>query len=292
MLANRYVVADLDEVVDFCAALNPSSAEAGAVHGGVGTDFDIVVDLHGASLWDFLLFPIAEFIAKTVGSHHDSAMKNDLITDAATLTDCNIWVKMAVFAQCALLSDKRPGFNDGSGTNFGSRFDHHMGSDGTSLADLCIRRNDCGRMNAWLPNNGLRGEERKNLCKCRPWIRHKQAVGWNLLGKGLWKKNGRCASLPQRVDILGVSEKRYVSWIGVGQGGHIRNLDIPRFRSEPGVHTPGEVTESHYFLGAAALPASLFSVSMMSLLKSRFGAEKRTTGTWPMLMPDLSRTMS
>jgi hypothetical protein len=60
MLANRHVVADLNEVVDFRAALNPCATETGPVHGGVGSDFDIVVDLHGAGLWDFLLLAIAE----------------------------------------------------------------------------------------------------------------------------------------------------------------------------------------------------------------------------------------
>jgi hypothetical protein len=176
MLANRHVVADLDEVVDFRAALNPCATETGPVHGGVGADFDIVIDLHSASLWDFLLFSIAELIAKAIGSHHDSTMKNDVVADEATLTDYYIWVKVAVIAQCALMSDKTLGFNDGSGTDLGSCFDDHVGTYRATLADFRIRRNHRSLMNALRSNDGLRGEKEQNLCKCRRWICHKQAV--------------------------------------------------------------------------------------------------------------------
>ena len=49
------VVADLDQIVDFRALLDPCAAEARAVNGRVGTDFDIVVDLDDTDLRDLLM---------------------------------------------------------------------------------------------------------------------------------------------------------------------------------------------------------------------------------------------
>jgi hypothetical protein len=66
-----------------------------------------------------------------------------------------------------------------------------------------------------------------------------------IFAKRFGKENGCGASLSQRVDILGISEKGDVAWIGIRQRGYIGDFDIPCFRSEPGAHTPGEFTESH-----------------------------------------------
>ena len=52
VFADHAVVADLHEVVDFGALADDGFAETRAVDGGVGADFDIVVDFHDADLVD------------------------------------------------------------------------------------------------------------------------------------------------------------------------------------------------------------------------------------------------
>ena len=245
VLANGHIVADLDEVVDFGAALNPSAAETGAVHSGVGADLDIIIDLHSAGLRDFLLFSVAELVSESIRPDHDSAVEDDAVADTAALADCDLRVKVAVFAERGLLPDKTLGFNHTVGSNFCSRFDDHMGADGASLADLRIWRNHCRRVDSRFANDGLGGKKRKNLGKCGRWIGNKKAVGWNLLLKRLGKKNRCGARLSERVDVFGVPEKGDVARIGIGQRCHIGNLDISRFRSKPGVDAPGEFTECH-----------------------------------------------
>jgi hypothetical protein len=231
VLANGDIEADLDEVIDLRAALNPGAAESGTVDGGVLTDLDIIIDLHGSGLRDFLLFPIAELIAKAIGTHHDSAVKDDSIADAATLTNCDMWVKVASFAKYALLPDKALGLNHTPSINLNSCFNNHMGADRTSLADFRIWRDDCCGVDAWFPNDGLRGEKGQDFCKGGCWVGDEKTMGWDFFRERIRQENSCCTGLSQRIDVFRVSEKRDVAWIGISQRGDIGDFDIPCFRS-------------------------------------------------------------
>src|SRR4029077_7457611 len=54
VLAYAATMADLDQVVDFCAACDAGLAYAGSVDAGVGLDLDVALDCYVAGLDDFV----------------------------------------------------------------------------------------------------------------------------------------------------------------------------------------------------------------------------------------------
>ena len=54
-----------------------------------------------------------------------------------------------------------------------------MGADRTSLADFRIWRDDCCVVDAWLPNDGLRGEKGQDFCKGGCRVRNEKTMDWD-----------------------------------------------------------------------------------------------------------------
>ena len=116
MPTDGHVVADLNQVVDFGAFLNPSAAEAGAVDGGIGANLDIAVDLNSAGLGDFFMTTFTEFVTKPLGADHDSIVKDHSVAHRATLAYGDVGVEMAVVTKRRFFADKAACFDDASGT--------------------------------------------------------------------------------------------------------------------------------------------------------------------------------
>ena len=271
MLADGHIVADLDEVIDFRASLNPGATKSGAVDGGIGSDLNIVVDLDGAGLRDFVLAAFAEFVAEAVGSDDDSRVDDDAVADAAALAHRHAMVQVAILPDHGFLAHHGVRGEDGAGTQNGVFFHHAIGPDGASLADPGRFVDDGTGMDAGLVFQRLGREEREERGESFGRILDMQAVGAEIFGELLGNEDGGGARLAERDDVFRISEKRKIAGIGIGQRGDAGDFDIGGLGGEPGVHTPGQLVEFHYC--AETLPASLFSASTMDLLKSRSARE-------------------
>ena len=114
MATDGYVVADLNQVVDFGAFLNPSTAEAGAIDSGVRADLDIVVDLDGTCLRDFFMTTFTELVSKTLGTDHGAVVQDHSFAHRATLSHGDMGIKVAVITKCGLFADEAARFDDAS----------------------------------------------------------------------------------------------------------------------------------------------------------------------------------
>lgn len=92
------VVADLHEVVDLAALADPGAAKTGAVNGGAGADFDIIIDLDDAKLVDFHMTAIDDFVAKAVAADDGSAVQDDTVAEHAVLLDDGVDVQGTALA--------------------------------------------------------------------------------------------------------------------------------------------------------------------------------------------------
>ena len=76
VLADAGTVANLDEIIDFCAVAYLGCAHGGAVDGGVGLHIDTAADADGAGLGDFLPLALCVFgEAEAVGADNDAVLE-------------------------------------------------------------------------------------------------------------------------------------------------------------------------------------------------------------------------
>src|ERR1051326_5541826 len=92
ILPHDYVVRDLHEIVDLDALLDPGPAEARPIDRRVRADFDVIVNLHNSSLWNFFVVTFNHFKSKTVCANDRAAVNDDARADSRSFTNCNVWV--------------------------------------------------------------------------------------------------------------------------------------------------------------------------------------------------------
>ena len=86
-------MADLRKIVDFCASANPGLADAGAVHAGIGLDFDRVFENGRPGLDD--LVPDSSLVfgkTKSVGADHGPVLQHNVVAEAAIFSNDGVSV--------------------------------------------------------------------------------------------------------------------------------------------------------------------------------------------------------
>jgi len=116
MASDGHIVADLNQVVDFRAFLDPSASETGAIDGRIRTDLDVIIDLDDPSLGYFFMTPLADFVTESLGTNHDAVVKSHAVSNGATLAHGDVGIQTAVVAKGGFLADEATGFDDASGT--------------------------------------------------------------------------------------------------------------------------------------------------------------------------------
>ena len=127
MFPDYDVVRDLHQIIDLRSFLDPGSAKPGSIDRRVRADLNIIVDLHDADLRDFLVPARFHLEAETVGTDHHPAVKNDAVSDPATLADRDIGVDNAVVANRRLVSDIAVCPNPRPRSDRRAGLDHSMG---------------------------------------------------------------------------------------------------------------------------------------------------------------------
>ena len=81
MPSNHHVVPDLHEIINFRALADHRVAQGAPVDGGIGADFDIVLDDHSADLRHFQMARLAHGEAEAVLADGRAGMDSDMVTD-------------------------------------------------------------------------------------------------------------------------------------------------------------------------------------------------------------------
>src|SRR5262249_18763820 len=109
VFADLDIVADLDQVVEFCPATNSRAAESRAVNAAVRADLDIVFDHHAAHLQELDLAPVlVGREAEAVGADHHAAVNATSRADLGLVIDRNVGEDHSVIADAAVIADDHP----------------------------------------------------------------------------------------------------------------------------------------------------------------------------------------
>ena len=125
VLAYLHIVGQMDKIIQFHAPVDMRRAHRGAVDGGIGPDFHVVVDDHIAHLRDLLVMAVGlRSEAKAVGAEHCTRMedavfahhrvaielhariKHCVISDDAAVADIHLRIELHVVADFSVLADK------------------------------------------------------------------------------------------------------------------------------------------------------------------------------------------
>ena len=144
--ADHHVVADLDQVVDLGAVADPRAVGGGAVHGGVGSDLDVVADDHVPDLRHLVVATVVEREAEPVAPDHDPRMEDATVPDLATVADRDVGIHQHLRAHRRVGAEIAAGHQHGALADPGPRLDHAMGPHRDALGQRHPGRHHRGRM--------------------------------------------------------------------------------------------------------------------------------------------------
>lgn len=117
------VVPDLHVVVDFRAAADSSDAAAGAVDGGVCTDFDVILDDHRADLGNLAIRAAALQIAEAIAADRRIGVYDHALAECAALAQHHVGPQQAVATHARVAADVHAGVNLSAGRDDRPRSD-------------------------------------------------------------------------------------------------------------------------------------------------------------------------
>lgn len=156
IFANRVVVADHHEVVDFSALFHESGPEVGTVDGGAGADFHVVLQddradgvdfqdsrilrghLAAAAAGRFDATRLGRDVTEAVRTNTGVGVQNDPVANHHAIADPHAGIHQAVFLKNGACANRDMRQQNRTGGNFGVRADIRKRADGN------VRRNQCG----------------------------------------------------------------------------------------------------------------------------------------------------
>src|SRR5690606_21688073 len=126
--ADTHIVGDLHQIVDLGAFPDDGVGHGAPVDGGVGADFDIVLNDDAADLRHALRPLRAAHETETVLPDTGSAMDDDAVSDQCVLHG-DVRADIAVAADAAGCTDHRIGGNHGAGSDGDFRADNRASFD-------------------------------------------------------------------------------------------------------------------------------------------------------------------
>ena len=137
IFSDQTVVADVDEVVNFCALADASLVEGPAVDGGVSSDFDVVFEDETTDLRGLLVASgvrIAD-VAEAFAAEDGSSLDYDAIAETDSGIDGDVGIDAAVGADFDVVADYRAGSDGRFVSDFCVFSDYGARADGYVLAD-------------------------------------------------------------------------------------------------------------------------------------------------------------
>ncbi len=147
MCADRHIVGDLHEIVDFDALANPGGADRRAVNCDTRADFHVVFNDDISDLRNFFLLFRGGHITKTIRSDDAAGMNDDGIPDHAIAVNHYARMQNGLVADLHVFSDKGVAADHGlvcdfgTVTNNGKRFNGHIFAEACGFSDGSLGRN-------------------------------------------------------------------------------------------------------------------------------------------------------
>src|SRR3954467_5995631 len=160
VFSDIYVVAYMDEVVDFCSAPDTSDVQCSSVNGGICTDLNIVFYFEPAHLGEFHVpacFRVA-YVSEASASQHRPRMHYDPISNSHAGINCDIWGKVALIADMNVSPNPRPSSDACSAANLSIVVNGYVRLNCYVLSDSNCWMNHCALMYARLMSLRRRNE--------------------------------------------------------------------------------------------------------------------------------------
>ena len=120
VLPYLHIVRQMDEIIQFHAFVDMCRAHRGAVDGGVGPDFHVVVDDHIAHLRNLLVMAISLWReAETIGAEHCSRMEDAIFANDRVAIQLHARIQHRIVADDAAVADIHLGIELHVVTDFG-----------------------------------------------------------------------------------------------------------------------------------------------------------------------------
>jgi len=119
VLADLAVVANVHQVVDFCASGYAGCVQCTAINGGVGADFDVIFDFEAADLRKLFITAgrLIAHVAEAIAAEHRARVNDDSVSEACTGIDRDVRIQITIASDDCF------------------RADHAAGADPRALAD-------------------------------------------------------------------------------------------------------------------------------------------------------------
>ena len=137
MRADRDIMRNLDEIVDFTAFADPRRSDRGAVHRDAGPEFNVVFDDDISDLRDFFLSVCGMHVSETVCADHGPGMNDDRCADPAILVNDDSRMDHRTGSDLDGFPDISSARNDGLFADFGVFADEGEWLDGDPLSEFC-----------------------------------------------------------------------------------------------------------------------------------------------------------
>jgi len=155
VLADLSAMADLNQVVQFCAAPDDGIADRGPVYGCVGPDLHVILDDDPAGLADFIKSAVpGRCEAKPVTADNRAILNDHAVSDPAAFAHDHVGVKHHFIPEtnARIQNDMRIKGNPRADPAIVA--DDGIGADTRTRADFGTRRNRGGRMHAGFGTEG------------------------------------------------------------------------------------------------------------------------------------------
>src|SRR5688500_10299364 len=122
-------MADLYEIVNFCAATNFRIFETGTINRCICSDFDIIFNNDNSQLVQFCMAPLLICrISKSARSNHYTGLQYDAVANSASFANCDMRMQQAILANFRLGTYVAAGVYDSAVANDGFFIDNRMRS--------------------------------------------------------------------------------------------------------------------------------------------------------------------
>ena len=138
---NLYVMANMDQIIDFHASGDAGIVQRAAINGGIRSDFHIVANFDNPHLRKFPVAALAKRVAETVRAQYGSGMDLHAIADAHVRVQCNARMDAAIVA------DPSGSANDGVSADLRAFADVRIFSNYCVWTNTRARSNFCQRSN-------------------------------------------------------------------------------------------------------------------------------------------------
>jgi hypothetical protein len=193
MLADVYVVGNLNQVIELDAVFDNCIVQGAPIYSCIGTDFDVIANANAAQLGH--LHPFDTFLYKTesIGANYHAWMDDAILAHGALATDDDVSRQAAVGANGRARSDVASGADRNISLNDRVRLYYSIWPDPDTVGDDRASVNKCRAVYTRLHRyTGVQaaGHARKT----QPGIVHDQCVSGKTLGVMFCQYDRTCVS--------------------------------------------------------------------------------------------------